>query len=213
MNKPAAIYSLRKIVFDKDIDDVQNLILTQGSSALSATFQKINYLFNVCGPQEGNKVFMDSSIAPTLQDLCAQAGIASQILFNGNPHKSRLESQQAFDLRIERFNYVKNLCDSQGFNPNILLDREVRNSLTHIDERLADILTKDHGVGWFIDYVASTRNSFPKPEGITEIKYCRSYVHNEGKILHLDNELDIKALAHECVAVLAIVFGIDVNKN
>jgi hypothetical protein len=213
MNEPASIYSLRQIVFDREISNVQNVILTQGSSALQATLARINFLFEICGPKEGNKVFTDQNIAPVLQDLCAQAGIASQILFNGNPHKSRLESQTAFELRLERFEYVKNLCNEQNFAPEILTDREVRNSLTHIDERLADILTEEEGIGWFIDYAASIRNSFNKPDGVKEIKYCRSYVHNESKILHLGHELDLIELAHECAAILAIVFGIDVRKK
>jgi|GEM_PF-2800445 len=213
MNEPAGIYGLRNLILDRKLNNVQNLILTQGSSALQATLARINYLYQSCGPKEGNKVFADPNIPPVLQDLCAQAGIASQILFNGSPHKSRLESQTAFELRLERFEYVKKLCDEQNFEPKILTDREIRNSLTHIDERLADILTQEEGIGWFVDYTASNRNSFPIPEGVKEIKYCRSYVHNESTILHLGNELNLDGLIHECAAILAIVFGIDIWKK
>jgi len=210
MNEPSAIYCpSRRVIFDREISNVQNLILVQGSSALSATLERISYLNQICGPKEGNKVFKDQRIPPILQDLCAQAGIASQILFNGNSHKSRYESETAYKLRMERIEYVKRFCDDQNFTPEILTDREVRNSLTHIDERLADILTEKEGIGWFIDYAASIRSSFTKPDGIKEIKYCRSYVHNENKILHLGHEFDLNGLVHECVAILAIVFGVD----
>ena len=77
MNQPVGIYSLRNVIFDREISNVQNLILTQGSSSLQATLGRINYLYQSCGPKEGNKVFTDSNIPPVLQDLCAQAGIAS----------------------------------------------------------------------------------------------------------------------------------------
>jgi hypothetical protein len=210
MNEPAAIWSLRKIVFDDEISLTQNVILTQGSSALQATINRIDSLAEL-GPREGNVMFVNSNIAPILQDLCSQAGIATSTLFN-NGNKSRFESDLAYKLRVERIAYVKKLCDEQNFKPETLTDREIRNSLIHIDERLADILTNEKYVGWFIDHVASIRNSFEPIEGIT-IKYCRSYIHNENKILHLGNELDLTLLRQECLAILAIVFGIDGNKK
>ena len=209
MNEPAAIWSMNRIVFDEEISLTQNVILSQSSSALQATISRIDSLAKL-GPRTGNNVFLNYDVSPILQDLCSQAGIASSILFNeGN--RSRFESPLAYKLRIERVEYVKKLCDEQNFKPSTLTDRELRNSLIHIDERLADILTAEKNVGWFIDNVTSIRNSFEPIEGI-EIKHCRSYIHNENKILHLGNELDLTELREECLAVLAIVFGIDGNK-
>ncbi len=212
MNQPAAIYSTNQVIFDRELSDTQNLILFQGFSALEATCFRIDYLYKLCGPKEGNKLFTGRDIPTLLQDLCAQAGIASQILFNDNPNKYRNESKIAYELRHERVEYVNRFCVDQQFRPEILTDREIRNSLTHIDERLPDILTQEDGIGWFIDYAASIRSAFPKPEGINEFKYCRSYVHNESKILHLDHELNLDILAKECLIVLKIVFGVDLNQ-
>ena len=69
-------------------------------------------------------------------------------------------------------------------------------------------MTEEEGIGWFIDYAASVRSSFDIPNGIKKVQYCRSYIHNEGKILHLGTELDILGLADECTTTLRIVFGI-----
>ncbi len=206
MNEPAAIWSLQRVIFDKAIGNTQNIILTQGASALKATINRIDKLQELINNSPIKNTFIDPDIPPTLSDLCAQAGVAATILFNDN-RQGRLETDIAYTLRKERIKYVKDLCDAQNFISLTLTNREVRNSLTHIDERLADILTSDPNIGWFIDIAIPNRNEFSAPNGIT-IKFCRSYIANENKILHLDQELDLKNLRQECVVILAIVFGI-----
>lgn len=210
MNQPAAIWSLKRVVFDKEINLTQNVILTQASSALVATVNRIDqlYRFIIGGPL--TNVAIDTGIAPILSDLCSQAGIAATILFNKGP-KGRLESEVAYNLRLERKEYVEKFCTQQNFIPETLTNREVRNSLTHIDERLADILTKDSNVGWFIDTAINKRDEFVAPIGIS-IKFCRCYIISENKVLHLDQELDIAKLRHECIVILAIIFGMEIKQ-
>lgn len=207
MPEPIAIYSIRGLIFDKELSNVQNLIMMQGGFALEATVHRIKTLYSVCGPKYGNKVFPNPNISAILQDLCAQAGIASQILFNGNPNKSRLESQTAYNLRVERYEYVQQLCRQHQFDPAVLTNREVRNALTHIDERMADILTKEEGVGWFVDYAASIRDALEPPPNVKKIEFCRTYIHNESLILHLGNELNLDTLMEECITALKIIFN------
>lgn len=209
MNQPAAIWSMTRIVFDKNINLTQNVILTQGSSALRATIGRIEQLYNFIKASPLTNAAIDSGIAPILSDLCAQAGIAATILFHKGP-KGRLESEVAYNLRIERIQYIEKFCAKQSFIPQTLTNREVRNSLTHIDERLADILTKNSNVGWFIDSALNKRDEFIAPNNIS-IKFCRCYVISENKILHLDQELDIEILRHECLVLLAIIFGIEIK--
>lgn len=209
MPEPLAIYSIRGLILDRKLGNVQNLIMAQGRFALEATVHRIKTLFNICGPKNENKIFPDPNIPAILQDLCAQAGIASQILFNGNPHKSRFESQTAYSLRIERYEYVQKLCHQHEFVPIVLTNREVRNALTHIDERMADILTKEEGVGWFVDYAASIRDALIPPPNVKRIEFCRTYIHNESLILHLGNELDLDALMEECTTALRVIFTLN----
>lgn len=210
MNKPAAIWSLSRIVFDDNIDLTQNVILSQGSSALIATVDRIDQLQNYIKKSPLENTAIDRGIAPILSDLCAQAGIASTILFHNWP-KGRFESEFAYKNRIQRIKYVEKFCNEQNFIPETLINREVRNSLTHIDERLADILTKDPNIGWFIDTAINNRDEFIAPNGISSIKFCRCYVINENKIFHLDQELDLGKLRFECLVLLAIIFGIEIN--
>ena len=209
MNQPAAIWSLTRIVFDNDINLTQNVILTQGSSALIATIDRIEQLYNFIKGSPLTNAAIDRGIAPILSDLCAQAGIAATILFHKGP-KGRLESDVAYNLRKQRIQYIEKFCTEQSFFPQTLTNREVRNSLTHIDERLADILTKDSNVGWFIDTAINKRDEFVAPKDIL-IKFCRCYIISENKILHLDQELDIEKLRQECIVLLAIIFGIEIK--
>ncbi len=122
------------------------------------------------------------------------------------------ESLEAYKLRRERIEYVKRWCSEKIFQPATLLDREVRNALTHIDERLADILTRASGAGWFIDVAARSRREFSAPDGIS-VRYYRSYVMEEDCIPHLGQELNLARLRAECVAIFAIVFEIDCGRK
>lgn len=211
MHQPAAIWSSALVVFDKEINLTQNVILVQGRSALRATIDRIDRLHEITheGPIVNAGIHPD--IAPTLSDLCYQAGLASTILFNDAKRGPR-ESPEAYKLRQERAEYVKHWCSEQNFQPTTLLDREVRNSLTHIDERLADILTREPYVGWFLDVAVRNRHEFSAPDGIS-VQYCRSYVTEEDCILHLTQELSLAHLRAECAAVLAIVFGVDYGRK
>ena len=208
MYEPSAIWSASPVIFDRDISNTQNVILSQGSSALRTTVQKIDDLHSLVPPDAENAVFFDVRIPPILQDLCYHAGLASTILFNNNKKQGFKETGNAYILRLERVEYVNNFCEEQSITTTTLTNRDIRNSLTHIDEKLGYFLTLEENVGWFVDFAATHRNKFLVPEGLTA-KYCRSYVSSEDRILHLDQELHLGQLRKECVTVLAVVFGVD----
>ena len=206
MNEPAAIWGMQQIVFDKGISNTQNIILSQGREALKAVIRRILDLeeFSSSGPIVNAGT--DDRAHSIISDLCYQAGLASTILLN-EAKKGFKESDTAYELRLERVAYVKKLYEAQEIEITLLQDRELRNALTHIDEKLADILTEKPNVAWFID-------SALDPDGWTtekelEVSYCRCYDIKNKKILHLRDELDILALYNECLALLAVVFGFD----
>lgn len=211
MNEPEAIWSTWRIVFDNEISTTQNVILSQGRSALRATIDRIDKLHGLVEESPLQNVGIHPDIPPTVSNLCYQAGLASTILFEDGD-QGHFESDRAYKLRQKRVKYVNEFCSSQGVEPSLLLDREVRNSLTHIDERLADILTEEGGVGWFIDAAVRRRDEFEAPKEV-EVRFCRSYVIEEDRILHLGQELDLGELRRECVAVLAVVFGVDYDNQ
>lgn len=120
------------------------------------------------------------------------------------------ESKVAHQLRMDRIAYVQALCESQKIKIVLLRDRRIRNALTHIDERLADILTEKKNAKWFIDVTIDPSEwQTVKP---FEDNYCRCYDFINKKILHLGLELDILKLYYECLALLAAVFGFDGKK-
>jgi hypothetical protein len=205
MNEPAAIWGMQQIVFDKDISNTQNIILSQGREALKAVIRRIIDLeeFSSSGPVVNAGI--DDRVHSIISDLCYQSGLASTILLN-EAKKGFKESEAAHLLRTQRVAYVKKLCEAQKIKITILKDREIRNSLTHIDEKLADILTEKENIGWFID---AALNPDWETEKNLEVRYCRCFDIKNKRILHLGHELDVSALYNECLAVLAVVFGFD----
>jgi len=209
MAEPAAVYGIKQVVFDQEISLTQNIILVQGRSALISTVQQIDKLHKLVQEDPLVNAAVSPEIAPTLSTLCHQAGLASTILFEDFPEPHHRESETAYQLRMERVEYVNQFCSREGIKPTVLADREMRNSLTHIDRDLADSLTEREGVGWFIDVAVETRADFDTHEDIDELRFCRSYIIGEDTILHLGQEMDLEKLRWQCVAVLAVVFGVD----
>lgn len=211
MNEPQAIWSMSLIVFDKEISLTQNVILSQGRSALISTVHRIDHLRKIIQDSPIKNAGINPDIAPTISEICYQAGLASTILFN-NGRRGNMESIVAYKLRLERLKYVNYFCQEQKLEPITLNDRKLRNSLTHIDEHLADILTLEPNKGWFIDTAVGSKNEFLPPAGIS-VGYCRAYAIQEDVLIHLGNELKLADLRSDCCAVLKVVFGVDVDQK
>jgi hypothetical protein len=208
MNEPVAIYGMQQIVFDKSISNTQNIILSQGREALKAVVRRIIELEDFSSARSIQNAGTDDRAHSVISDLCYQAGIASTILLDNA--KVKQESKVAHQLRMDRIAYVQALCESQKIKIVLLRDRRIRNALTHIDERLADILTEKKNAKWFIDVTIDPSEwQTVKP---FEDNYCRCYDFINKKILHLGLELDILKLYYECLALLAAVFGFDGKK-
>lgn len=208
MNEPVAVYGMQQIVFDKSISNTQNIILSQGREALKAVVRRIIELEDFSSAGSIQNAGTDDRAHSVISDLCYQACIASTILLDNA--KVKQESKVAHQLRMDRIAYVQALCESQKIKIVLLRDRRIRNALTHIDERLADILTEKKNAKWFIDVTIDPSEwQMVKP---FEDNYCRCYDFINKKILHLGLELDILKLYYECLALLAAVFGFDGKK-
>lgn len=207
MNQPAAVWSSTRIVFDEKIGLTQNVLLTQGSYALIAIIDRIDQLYSLLKASPSKNAAIDPGIGPILSDLCVQTGIAMTTLFYKGS-KGRLERDVAYDLRLQRVQYVEKICAEQKFVPETLTNRNLRDSLSYIDVQLPAILTTFPNTGVFIDYVVNKRQEFIIPHGM-QIQFFRCYIISENKILHFGGDLDLAKLRSECVAILTIVFGID----
>jgi hypothetical protein len=195
------------VVFDEDISHAQNVILSQGAYALRGVLDLVGQLRAHVKVSPLTNMYPAPEIPGILSNLCFQAGLASTILFSDAP-KGRRESEYAYRLRRERITYVDVWCASQGLKAPVLRDRDLRNSLTHIDEHLADAMESQPMTGWFVDAAIASRHEFQAPNGLA-VAFCRCYVREEDKLLHLKHEMSISDLTEECRAVLAVVFGID----
>lgn len=211
MHQPSAVWSTSTlVVFDRDISMAQNIVLSQGRSALAATISRCARLIELAnhGPLENAGYHPEMS--SVLSDLCYQAGLASTILF-ADGARGRNESPNAFALRKERVRYVKSFVENISFKLRHLPDRDLRNSLTHIDERLGDWLTKRPGVGWLIDSAIWNHLELKQPEPI-EVAYCRCYFMETREIAHLAHRVSVELLSAECQYVLAVVFGVPMQQ-
>ncbi|MYM87506.1 hypothetical protein GTP91_09975 [Rugamonas sp. FT82W] len=205
MHEPAAVYGMNRLIFDRSLSTTQNVIMTQGATALSATINRINNMYAILNTSVTKGAYIGPEIASILSDLCYQAGLASTILFNNKPRR-RLESEDAFKLRAERAAYVENRCQDRGINISILNDTSLRNSLTHIDEQLTDALRAEASIAWCIDLAIDSRNYFSAPDEIT-VKYCRCFIKDENSIVHQEHTMSVVELRNECKNILSVIFG------
>lgn len=204
--EPSAICSTINQIFNEEISNTQNIIISQGRVALSAMLERISELYKCLGsnPQIVG-VYLDQRIPQVLSEICFHQGVASRILFD-NSSRSGNETAATYKLRLERFEYIKNICATNSITTSILSDRKVRNQLIHIDEYLAKNLRKPN-TGWFIDVAVDSRDQFKNPN-VKHYGFCRSFIVSEEIILHFDNEISIPKLWQEATAVLAAAFGI-----
>lgn len=203
--EPSAIWSTRNQIFDKKISNTQNIIMSQGRFALSAMLDKISELYEClhATPQMSG-MYPHPRIPQILSEICIHQGIASSVLFD-KPKRDNEKSAAAYKLKLERFEYIKNICETNFIPVPILSNRKMRNELIHIDEYLFKNLRKPD-TGWFIDVAIDSREQFKNPN-IKHYGFCRSFIASEEIIIHFDNEISIPKLWHEATAVLAAAFG------
>src|SRR6185312_5128880 len=81
--EPAAIWSNRLIVFDKDMSNAQNIILAQGRDALVALINRIDHLYGLMRAFPTLiEFYPHPEIPQVLSELCYHQGVASNILLN-----------------------------------------------------------------------------------------------------------------------------------
>lgn len=205
MYEPGAIYGFQMLnVSECPLSLTQKLILCHAREALKACLARIEQLREHVASSPIKNAAYDPRIHILISDLCYQAGVASNILFVKN--KPGSASPAAKSMAKERVAYIQRVCEQKNVKCPTLCDREIRNALTHIDERLADAMTTHQNIGWYIDTAFDPSEWTPHPD-IKEHRYCRCYDISKDRILHLGHELDLATLAQECKALLQSIFN------
>ena len=204
MHQPAAIYGFQLLNLEGcPLSLTQKVILCHAREALSGCADRIGQLRSYVATSPLKNASFDPRIHTLVSDICYQAGVASTILFTRDKPKNT--SETARNLAKERYDYIQRICQQAGLNCPTLRNREIRNALTHIDERLADAMTADPGIGWFID-VAFEPDLLQKHREISEHRYCRCYDTANDQILHLGQELCLRSLKLESEQLLLHIF-------
>lgn len=200
-----AIWANHLVVFDKSLSLTQNVVITQGRGALQALIRRIDRLYQLLHDQPRLLDFyIHPEIPQVLTEIFAHQGVASSILFNGSP-RPRDESARSYQLRIERFEYVRDLCDTASVSRAILTNRTLRNQLIHMDSHVEKAM-RTPNTGWFIDSAMAYRDQFQAPNGITT-GFCRTFISSEEVLIHLGHEISVKGLRQEATDVLRALFG------
>lgn len=204
--EPMAIWAQSLVMFDEEISPTQNVILSQGRQALSALLLRIDRLYKVLAePPLIENFYPHPEIPHLLTEICAHQGVASSIMFNGSPRASD-ESARAYELRIARYRYVREFCDAANVDLSILRSKTLRNKLIHIDSHVEKAMRTPE-TGWIIDSAIGYRDQFRNPD-VKKVGFCRTFVVQEEKILHLGHEIFVPDLYNQTVSVLACVFGV-----
>jgi hypothetical protein len=202
--EPAALWSLRAVVFDKSISPTQNVILCHAWVALDAIINRIDHLRELVAAHPN---FIDfhphPEISSTLSDLAFQQGLASTILFNDAPRGQR-ESSAAYKLRLSRLAYVRQKCANIPIS--VLTNRQIRNSLVHIDEYLVREMAKPK-TGWLVDSAIARRDQFTAAQHGIDVAFCRTYISSEDVLIHFDNEISLIELRREANEVREAIYG------
>jgi hypothetical protein len=203
--EPMAIWATHLVVFDKSLSLTQNVVMTQGRQALYALVKRIDRLYELLN--ESPQIidcYLSPEIPYILTEVFTHQGTASSILFNSSPRASG-EGARSYKLRIERFEYVRDICDQAQLSRSILTNRTLRNQLIHIDSYIEKAMRTPY-TGWSIDTAMAYRDQYQAPNGMN-VGFCRTFIVSEEKLLHFGHEISIKGLRREAENVLNAVFG------
>jgi hypothetical protein len=203
MAEPAAVWSLRQVVFDRSISTTQNIILSFARDALHAMIHFIDQLHRDTANKAGNQMFYAEGYPTLLTTIVIQQALAATILFR-DEDRGKNEKPKAFAIRKERADYIGKKCT--GLALDTLKNKKIRNSITHIDEYLAKELDVEQ-TGWFIDDVVSNREFLVSGSPTPNIAFCRCYVAGEDKLLNFGNEIVLSDLKNEALQVLHAVWA------
>lgn len=184
------------------LEDARRRLLREGRNALAEATLAIEYIWSRRVPPDpdgGGYLVSDGDMVTALRTLVMSFGLASTILFDGGARR-RSENAGMFALRHDRVEHVRQL--TADIDTAIFDQRSIRNKFAHVDEYLAKLLLRGPA-NWIVDLGLSRREMirFNDAGG----NYCRVYIFDEERLLHLGEEFDVRQAYEAMTAVLAIL--------
>lgn len=169
------------------LDRSFSFLVDEGAIALHQVRRAIEYIWAQRRPERGVGYFInDGEMINALRRLATNFGLSSMLLFDDGPKRSS-ENSQVFELRKDRIDRVRTL--TSGIDTSIFAQRSLRNKFAHIDEYMEKAFLRNDA-GWLINYGVSHRDLVKGENG--KLNYCRVYIFEEDKLLHLGEEFDVK---------------------
>jgi hypothetical protein len=169
------------------LDRSFSFLVDEGTIALHQVRRATDYIWSRRRPERGPGYFVnDGEMINALRRLVTNFGLASTILFDDGPKRTS-ENAGVYALRRDRVARVGALTSS--IDTGIFAQRSIRNKFAHIDEYLAKAALRNDA-GWLLNIGISHRDLVTGENG--RLNYCRVYVFEEDKLLHLGEEFDVK---------------------
>jgi len=187
----------------KAVDPV-GMVIREGLISLQTVVEEIDALEALRPNQEvdrrargdgnGGSIVSDPGIYVHTKNICDGFGLASTALFE----RKQLESNAARQARSAKLRAVDEKCE--GIDVAIFTDRRTRNRMVHCDEWIPQLSRQYPESFWITGIGFTHRGMISSPE--LKFIYNRVFLFEEGLILHLETELDVRALRAAAVRVL-----------
>jgi hypothetical protein len=150
--------------------------------------------------RKGGVVVSNPGIRQHSKSICDAFALASLTLFE----RKRLEKKADRDARAARAAMVDEAC--AGIDVSIFRDRRTRDRMVHTDEWVPRLVRLYPTSPWVTGLGLSHRNMFVPAGAAVPMIFNRVYIFDEGRILHLETELDVRALRASAMQVIDALF-------
>lgn len=177
------------------------MVIREGLISLNALVDHIDALEALAGDEpvsssRGGYLVSDPEIYKGCKSIGDSLALASLTLFE----RKKLENRKDQTARSEKGEAVDALC--AGIDVSVFFDRQLRDRMVHIDEWIPRMIRRFPDSPWVSGFGLTHRRLIGIGGSNSPIIYNRVFIFDEHRILHLEKELDIKALRRTCIQII-----------
>lgn len=185
--------------------DPIKMVIREGLMSLQALVEQIDALEALAPPApvsaedraNGGGIIVSQ---PEIYEHCKNIGdalaLASLTLFE----RKRLEKANERRDRAAKGEVVDAVC--VDLDVSIFHNRRLRDRMVHVDEWIPRMVRRFPNSRWLTGMAITHRGMFGDGDGGVPIIYNRVFIFEEHRILHLEEELDLRALRMSAVALI-----------